>query len=80
LLKQAGFDVERYEVQPDAEAKRRAYYERIVAAEPTLIEEMGEEGAHKLLFEAKATLGFTDGTDYLAYSRRIFVVARKKDS
>jgi hypothetical protein len=78
LLEQAGFEVESYEVQQDAEAKRRAYYERVVAAEPTLIAEMGEEGAQKLLFEAKGTLGLTDGTDYLAHSRRIFVVARKR--
>jgi ubiquinone/menaquinone biosynthesis C-methylase UbiE len=80
LLEQAGFEVEIYEVQPDAEVKRRAYYERLVAAEPTLIEEVGEEGAQKLLFEAKGTLGLTDGSDYLAYSRRIFVVARTQGS
>ena len=77
LLEQAGFAVETYEVQPDAESKRRAYYERLVAAEPTLIEEMGDEGVHKLMFEAKGTLGLTDGIDYLAHSRRIYVVARK---
>ena len=34
--------------------------------------------AQKLLFEAKATLGLTDGTDYLLHSRRIFVVARRR--
>ena len=80
LLEQAGFEVEVYEIQPDAEVQRRAFYERAVATEPTLIEEMGEEGAQKLMFEAKGTLGLTDGTDYLAHSRRIFVVARKRDS
>jgi SAM-dependent methyltransferase len=80
LLERAGFEVEIYEVQPGAEAKRRAFYERVVAAESTLIEEMGTEGAQKLLFEAKGTLGLTDGTDYLAHSRRIFVVARKRAS
>jgi hypothetical protein len=30
--------------------------------------------------EAKGNLGLTDGTDYLAHSRRIFVVARKRTS
>jgi hypothetical protein len=29
------------------------------------------------MFEAKGTLGLTDGVDYLAHSRRIYVVARK---
>jgi hypothetical protein len=32
------------------------------------------------LFEAKGTLGLTDGTDYLAHSRRILVVAGKRAS
>jgi SAM-dependent methyltransferase len=80
LLEQAGLDVESYEVQAGAEAKRRALYERVVAAEPELIKEMGVEGAQKLLFEARGTLGLTDGTDYLAHSRRILVVARKRAS
>ena len=77
-LERAGLEVEIYEIQPGAEVKRRAYYERVVAAEATLIREMGEEGAQKLLFEAKGSLGLTDGTDYVAHSRRIFVVARKR--
>jgi SAM-dependent methyltransferase len=78
LLEQIGFEVLTYEIQPDAEVKRRAYYERVVAAEQRLIDEMGVDGARKLLFEARGTLGLTDGTDYLAHSRRIFVVARKR--
>ena len=78
LLGQAGFEVEVYEIQTGAEDKRRAFYERVVAAEPELIGEMGTDGAQKLLFEARATLGLTDGTDYLPHSRRIFVVARKR--
>jgi SAM-dependent methyltransferase len=78
LLEQAGFDVESYEIPPDAEAKRRAYLERVVAAESTLIEEVGEAGAERMLLEAKRTLGLTDGTDYLDHSRRIFVVAHKR--
>jgi hypothetical protein len=80
LLEEAGFEVASYEVQPGAEAKRRAYYERVVAAEARMIEEMGVQGAQKILFEAKGTLGITDGTDYLAHSRRILVVARKRAS
>lgn len=78
LLEEAGFAVETYDVQPEAEAKRRAYFERVIAAEPALIAEMGEAGARKLMFEAKGTLGLIDGTDYLAHSRRIYVVARRR--
>lgn len=77
LLAQAGFEIETYQVQPEDGAKRRAAYEAIVAAEPDLISEMGEEAASRLMFEAKGTLGLTDGVDYLAYSRRIYVVARR---
>lgn len=80
LLEAAGFEVETYEVQPDAERLRRAYYERLVAAEEELVREMGEEAAKNLLVEPRATLGLVDGTDYLAHSRRIFVVARRRGS
>lgn len=80
LLKQAGFEIETYQVQPDAETKRRAYYERIVAAEHDLVQEMGEEAAARLMFEAKGSLGLTDGVDYLTHSRRIYVVARNASS
>jgi SAM-dependent methyltransferase len=79
LLIQAGFAVESYDLQPDAEVKRRAYYERVVAAESTLVHELGEEATTRLMFEAKGTLGLVDGVDYLAHSRRIFVVARKSE-
>ena len=80
LLKQAGFEIETYQVQPQAEAKRRAVYEAIVGAEQDLVTEMGEEAAARLMFEAKGTLGLTDGVDYLAHSRRIYVVARRSTS
>lgn len=80
LLEQAGFEVERYQVQPDAEIQRRAVYEAVVAAEQDFVREMGEEGAARLMFEAKGTLGLTDGIDYLAHSRRIYVVARNAGS
>jgi ubiquinone/menaquinone biosynthesis C-methylase UbiE len=78
LLEGAGFAVERYDVQPDAEAKRRELYERLVAAEADLVQELGEATAAKLMFEAKSNLGLVDGVDHLAHSQRIFVVARKR--
>jgi SAM-dependent methyltransferase len=80
LLERAGFEIETYRVQPDAETKRRAYHEAIVAAEQGLVQEMGEEAAARLMFEAKGALGLTDGVDYLAHSRRIYVVARNASS
>ena len=78
LLEQAGFEVETYQVQPNAEVKRRAVYEAIVAAEQDLIHEMGADAAARVMFEARGTLGLTDGVDYLAHSRRIYVVARRR--
>jgi SAM-dependent methyltransferase len=77
LLEQAGFEVETYQLQPEDGVRRRAIYEALVAAEQDLIGEMGNEAAARLMFEAKGTLGLTDGVDYLAHSRRIYVVARK---
>ena len=77
LLADASFEVESYEVLSDAE-RRRAYYERLVAAEEALRHEMGVEATARLMFEAKGTLGLTDGLDYLAHSRRIVVVARRR--
>jgi hypothetical protein len=44
------------------------------------VNELGDEATKRLMFEAKGTLGLIDGVDYLAYSRRIFVVARKRDA
>jgi ubiquinone/menaquinone biosynthesis C-methylase UbiE len=80
LLQQAGFEIETYQIQPGAETKRRAVYEAIVAAEQELAQEMGAEAAARVLFEARGTLGLTDGVDYLAHSRRIYVVARNARS
>ena len=77
LLERAGFEVETYQLQPEDGVRRQAIYEALVAAEQDLISEMGDEAAARLMFEAKGTLGLTDGIDYLAHSRRIYVVARK---
>lgn len=77
LLRDAGFLIETYEELPGAEAKRRALYMRIIASREALTQEMGEEAVEALMTEARRALGLEDGTDYLAHSRRIFVVARK---
>jgi ubiquinone/menaquinone biosynthesis C-methylase UbiE len=78
LLEDGGFAVEQYEIQANAEERRRAFYERVVAAETEIEQEMGVEGAQKLLSEAKANLGLVDGVDYLTHSRGILVVAQRR--
>jgi ubiquinone/menaquinone biosynthesis C-methylase UbiE len=78
LLRAAGFEIETYEEIPEAEAKRRAIYERYVACEEALQREHSAEAVQSMLFEARRALGLIDGTDYLVHSRRIFVVARKR--
>jgi cyclopropane fatty-acyl-phospholipid synthase-like methyltransferase len=78
LLDAAGFDVVTYELQPDGERLRGAYYERLVAAEADLVQEIGEEETGKLMASAKGNLGLVDGTRYLDHSHRVFVVARKR--
>jgi ubiquinone/menaquinone biosynthesis C-methylase UbiE len=77
LLQQAGFEIESYDIQP-SEDKRRAYYERAVAAESALLDELGEEETQKILYEPRGWLGLIDGTNYFPYTRRIFVVARRR--
>jgi len=77
LLQEAGFEIVTYEEVPDAEPKRRAIYERYVASKKALEKEMGE-AVQLLMFEARRSLGLEDGTDYIAHSRRIFGVARKR--
>ena len=78
LFQLADEDVDRFGVCRGAEERRRLIYERVVAAEAELKEQMGVENATKLLMEAKGNLGLTDGIDYLSHSRRIFVVARRR--
>jgi ubiquinone/menaquinone biosynthesis C-methylase UbiE len=78
LLRAAGFEIETYEDIPEAEAKRRAVYERYVASEEALQRELSAEAVQSMLIEARRALGLLDGTDYLVQSRRIFVVARKR--
>lgn len=78
LLPEAGFEVELYEEMPDAETQRRAIYQRYIERQEALARELGAEGVQLLMFEARTSLGLEDGTDYLAHSRRIFVVARRQ--
>jgi SAM-dependent methyltransferase len=80
LLAAAGFEVEAYDVQPDAERLRGRYWAGIVAAEQILLREAGEEQTRRLMTTGRAVLGLLDGVDYLSRSQRVFVVARKRSS
>jgi ubiquinone/menaquinone biosynthesis C-methylase UbiE len=77
LLQAAGFVIETYEEIPEAEAQRRAIYERYIASREALHGEIGAAAAEAMLLEARRALGLLDGIDYLRHSRRIFVVARR---
>lgn len=77
LLRDAGFVVEAYEEVAGAEERRRAIYQLYLEREPELRREMGDEAAQALLLEARRNLGALDGIDYIRYSRRVFVAARK---
>jgi hypothetical protein len=69
--------IETYEEIPEAEAQRRAIYERYIASREALHGEIGAAAAEAMLLEARRALGLLDGIDYLRHSRRIFVVARR---
>lgn len=71
-LQDNGFIVEVYEEKPDWRRRQLALYERTVAEQAALSEEMGE-GARPLIAEAEYFLA-----DGLANARHIFVVGRRR--
>jgi len=77
LLRSAGFAVETYEETPGWERLQRAVYANLRAARDRIVAEMGARAAAPLFAEADEMTGVSDGTDYLAHMRRIFIVARK---
>jgi ubiquinone/menaquinone biosynthesis C-methylase UbiE len=70
-LQDNGFNVEVYEEKPDWRRRQLALYERTVAKQDTLIEEMGE-GGRVLIAEAEYLLA-----DGLENTRHVFVAARR---
>jgi ubiquinone/menaquinone biosynthesis C-methylase UbiE len=78
LLAEAGFEVERYEETAEWERRQRGVYAGILAAKEALIQERGEQAAGFMIQEAEQATGLLDGVDYLAYARRIFVIARRR--
>lgn len=79
LLEAAGFEVERHQFRPDADALRQLFYEKMVARQDELIRELDAKTAESNLREARAWLGLLDGVDYMRHSRRVLLSARKGD-
>lgn len=77
LLRQAGFEIERYEEAHDSERRQRGIYAGILASKEALIQERGEQAAGFMIQEAEQATGLLDGIDYIAHARRIFVVVRR---
>lgn len=77
LLRETGFEIESYEEAAEWERRQRGVYAGILASQEALIQERGEEAAGFMIQEAQQATGLLDGVDYLAYARRIFVVARR---
>jgi ubiquinone/menaquinone biosynthesis C-methylase UbiE len=77
LLEAAGFELEFRHFNPDADAKRRAFYEKMLHHGGELLEALDQKTAESNLREAKAWLGLLDGIDYMRYSRRVLLAARK---
>ena len=71
LLESAGFEIERYEPTPDWESRQRAVYQRILAEQRVLIDQMGEAAARVWIRDARAEL------PRLPRMRRVLVAARR---
>jgi ubiquinone/menaquinone biosynthesis C-methylase UbiE len=71
LLRDAGFVVEGYEETPDWERRQRAVYQGILAAQATLIRELGEVAGTGIVQEAREVPAL------LEQARRVLVVARR---
>ena len=77
LLVETGFEIELYQFGPQADAMRRAFYEKMLERQGELTGQLDEKTAQSNLREARAWLGLLDGVDYMQHSRRMLVVARR---
>ena len=77
LLEASGFEIEARQLRPDADAMRRAFYEKMLQHQAELLQVLDQKTAESILREASGWLGRLDGIDYLKHSRRVLVVARK---
>ena len=71
LLRHAGLDVEIYEETPDWRARQLAVYTGWLAAEETLVAELGQEVTADLIAEAREFPPIAD------HSRRVLIAARR---
>jgi ubiquinone/menaquinone biosynthesis C-methylase UbiE len=80
LLEAAGFEVVLRQLHPEADAMRRTFYEKMLQNQEELRKVLDDKTAESSLREARSWLGLLDGIDYMAHSRRVLIVARKRDS
>ena len=71
MLQEASFGIESYEAIPDWERTQGAVYAGMLAAQVSLIAELGERVANKLFFEAR------EFPARVAERRRVLIIARK---
>ena len=71
LFQDTGFVVEACDEKPDWERRQRAVYERILAEQTALIEEMGEAAVRPVLNEAK------ESPSELSHFRHLFMIGRR---
>lgn len=77
LLEETGFEIELHQFGPEADAMRRAFYEKMLERQAELTGQLDEKTAESNLREARAWLGLLDGVDYMKHSRRVLVAARR---
>jgi ubiquinone/menaquinone biosynthesis C-methylase UbiE len=77
LLEAAGFELEFRQLNPEADAKRRVFYEKMLHYQAELLEVLEHKAAESTLREARGWLGQLDGVDYMNYSRRVLIAARR---
>ena len=77
LLEASGFEVEARRLQPEADAMRRTFYQKMLQYEAELLQVLDQKTAQSILREASGWLGRLDGIDYMKHSRRVLVAARK---
>jgi ubiquinone/menaquinone biosynthesis C-methylase UbiE len=77
LLETAGFEIELRQLNPQADAMRRTFYEKMLQYQADFLQILDEKTVESNVREAKAWLGLLDGVDYMKHSRRVLIAARK---
>jgi ubiquinone/menaquinone biosynthesis C-methylase UbiE len=77
LLEANGFEIEVHQLRPEADAMRRAFYQKMLSRQDELTQVLDDKRAQSNLREARGWLGLLDGVDYMKHSRRVLIVAKK---